>query len=166
MTETGVSDVVLTKLVFASVKDPESYAWDPLDASLLRKLDTQKYVSLSLDRRVLAAAAAAAAGAATTGSAIDQPGAMPVTVVNNGGQTIAGNAGSMTIDDDDGEEDDSDAARSLFRAAMPGVMSLDDVVRNVDLGQIMIRLVIRSCPMIRPAQVRRACSAFTFHHPP
>jgi hypothetical protein len=112
----------------------------------------------------VAAAAAATTGAASAGSAVDQPGAMPITGVNDGGQTMAGNTGSLAIDDDDGEEDDSDAAQSLFRVAMPGVMSVDDVVRNVDLGQIMIRLVIRSRPMIRPAQVRPALSVFTFHY--
>lgn len=30
--------------------DPESYAWDPLDGELSKKLDTQPYVSMSRER--------------------------------------------------------------------------------------------------------------------
>lgn len=40
-----------TPILTAKPKDPESLTWDPLDGTLVQKLDQQPYVSLSRDSR-------------------------------------------------------------------------------------------------------------------
>lgn len=100
-----------------TILDPESYTWDPLDKDMKNKLEKQKYVSLSRERST-----------ATSGLlSADTEAAAPAD----------------TVMDEADEEDDAvvvDPKIPLFSRSMPGVMTRDAILTDVDLDQIKLKL--------------------------
>lgn len=101
-----------------SILDPESYTWDPLDKNMKNKLEKQKYVSVSRERL------AAASGLPPTGAEAATP-------------------ADIVMDDGDDKDDDVvvvDPKIPLFARSMPGVMTRDQLMTEIDLDQIKLKL--------------------------
>ncbi len=112
--------------------DPETFVWDPLDEDFLRRLDTQKYVCLSRERRLRDHASEAQPGSAV------QDGSKGVTYQT----AISTQEDSSMNDDEEGYDDDDDNSRqwrSLFTVGMPGIMTVEELLETVDLDNIPIK---------------------------
>jgi arginyl-tRNA---protein transferase len=94
--------------------DPETYAWNPLDDDMKRRLDENEYLNLSREH-------------------------CP--------QKISEDASSAATEDMDIDEEDSDDEsaqsgpdRPLFARSMPGILTRTQLLTEVDLDHINIRL--------------------------
>ncbi|CZR53255.1 related to arginine-tRNA-protein transferase [Phialocephala subalpina] len=103
------------------ILDPESFAWDLLDADVKKKLDKTKYLSLSADK---------ASGKMDT---------KQITPQNDSSDAV------MT--DRVAEDDDSDEEQEvpnpdipLFSRGVPGIMTRDEILEKVDLDHIKLRV--------------------------
>ncbi|KAL2073338.1 hypothetical protein VTL71DRAFT_10662 [Oculimacula yallundae] len=107
------------------ILDPESYAWDPLDAEVKKKLDEKKYLSLSRERAGLVEASSP----------------------KNGESVTATDISSSTVDvadaDDDSDDDPplSDPETPLFARSMPGILTKAKIENDVDLDTM--KLLVR-----------------------
>jgi arginine-tRNA-protein transferase len=108
------------------ILDPQSYSWHPLDDAVKRKLDANKFVSLS------------------QGSDGEE-----IRKETTGGELME----DFEIDDDeshskdgDGSDDSNDDSPipnpdlSLFARSMPGVLTKEQLLKDVDLDRITLRL--------------------------
>lgn len=127
------------------VLDPETYRWDPIDETVLANFNMKPYFSMArLRRNAARQKRLAAAGASST------EGESTSETTNNAMQTDddaaraaeKGDDGALYYDDDaaaanpDAEDDDDSLSeRSLFRARMPGIPSIDEV-RTWPLGEL------------------------------
>lgn len=120
--------------MLTSLPDPETYAWDLLDADVLARLSARKYVSLSRER------------------ALNIPTHSPFTFLQSDVLTTSNFSGELAMgpkafeqanDYVNGEPADSAAKKSgpsLFEVNMPGVMTADEVREKINLGSWKIRL--------------------------
>ncbi|KAF1989084.1 arginine-tRNA-protein transferase 1 [Aulographum hederae CBS 113979] len=93
--------------------DLRSFQWDPLDDSLLALLDQKKFVSMSEERKL-----------AENG----RPDTEMTDVIEVSSEDTAGVAQPI------------DEGTSLFDVSFPGVMSLEDLERTVDLDECRVRV--------------------------
>jgi arginyl-tRNA---protein transferase len=104
------------------ILDPESYEWDPLNDGLKKMLDVKRYLSLSRER--------------SEGRSADPESSIEPSEV------------AIDIDpslDDEGEFDDDDSPvpnpdLPLFARAMPGILSRDQLLSDIDLDHIKLRV--------------------------
>jgi hypothetical protein len=90
------------------VLDPETYEWNPLEGELRALLDKQSYVSLSRERRLKA------------DSVADAPVVeYPLPTATEGGDAVSN-------------------GMSLFDLKVPGLMTIEDIEKQLDLGTIPI----------------------------
>lgn len=102
------------------ILDPESYAWDLLDAELKQKLDKKKYISLSRER----------AGSLGGSSAIDTAETSAISDV-------------QVSEADDHSDDDpplADPETPLFKRSMPGILTKTQIQAQVDLDKIKLSI--------------------------
>lgn len=85
--------------------DPESLTWNPLDGEISSKLDKRRYVSLSADQ---------ASNVTEPQDSTDTPGRVPLPSTED-------------------LSSPNEEKMSLFDIAMPGVLTLKDLEREVDL---------------------------------
>lgn len=106
--------------------DPESYSWDLLDDNLKRKLDRSKYLSLSRER---------SQGA----SAEENP---PSETLEDPMETqdIADENEDFEVEDSDDEPPVPDPDVPLFARGMPGVLTKDQLLADIDLDHIKLRV--------------------------
>lgn len=90
-------------------KDPESMTWDPLDGELTQKLDKRKYVSLSHDRAL-------------------QSSSSSTSEIPNNNNPDGGELPEL-VDEE---------SLSLFSIQMPGVMTADEVLKEIDLDHWLL----------------------------
>ncbi|PWY74416.1 arginine-tRNA-protein transferase [Aspergillus heteromorphus CBS 117.55] len=93
------------------ILDPESYAWDPLDGELSKKLDERPYVSLSRDRK------------SQSQSATSEPSTSTTT--------------TTATEQVDAEAEINDEDVSLFDLHMPGNMTIDEI-KAIDLDHWLL----------------------------
>ncbi|KAI9885991.1 MAG: SM-like, degradation of cytoplasmic mRNAs and positively regulates transcription initiation [Watsoniomyces obsoletus] len=108
------------------VLDPETFDWDPLDDDFLQRLDTQKYVCLSRERRLRENAADAQLS--------NQPGSSDGVAH----ETVNPIQEDISMKDDN-EDYDSKKWRSLFGVGMPGIMTVEELLERVDLDNIPVK---------------------------
>ncbi len=118
-----------------SVLDPESYEWNPLDSSMKARLDKQKYISPSREQ-----------------SGVTYPVSASYLPAPSIHRPIEGNAESAGNTDkepngevqagEDSEEEAAEEAESvaLFDTGMPGILSKQEILEQVNLDMINIRL--------------------------
>lgn len=102
--------------------DPESYDWDPLTTELKHKLDKSKYFSLSRERAGLVE---------------------DVSTANTDPACSADTLGpEMDVDNDSGDDDPplSDPDTPLFARSIPGVLTKDQLLGQIDLDTIKIQV--------------------------
>lgn len=106
--------------------DPESYSWDLLDDNLKRKLDRSKYLSLSRER---------SEGA----SAEENP---PSEALEDQMETqdTADENEDFEVEDSDDEPPVPDPDVPLFARGMPGVLTKDQLLADIDLDHIKLRV--------------------------
>ena len=106
------------------VLDPQSYDWDPLDEEMRKKWDEKKYFSLSYER-------------ATSSN------------VERGPPPTDGAAATTNVDAAEAPEDGENSRQiisdlgyeiPLFARSMPGILTKEQILREVDLDHIKIRL--------------------------
>lgn len=117
--------------------DPESYDWNILDDEVKQKLDAQKYVSLSRDRRMLRDKESPATTSGNTAIEFESD--------------FSDWACQFPVPAEAGASE-----MSLFELRMPGVMTLQEVENQLDLSQTLAligkgrrqfaRLEVRSSP--------------------
>lgn len=104
--------------------DPESYSWDLLDADVKKQLDKSKYLSLSSDNV-----------SASKQLDTEQATAPPYS------SDLPNEAMSDPVDEDD-EDDDDEAVPNpdtpLFARGVPGVMTKEQLLEEVDLDHISL----------------------------
>ncbi|MCJ1246314.1 Arginyl-tRNA--protein transferase 1 [Trapelia coarctata] len=107
----------------AYLLDPESYAWDPLDADYLARLSARKYVSLSRERRL----------------GIPAPTVGPDVQDGSKGKSHSeqGRAQSATADDEDSPA--TSTPSSLFDRNMPGIIAPKQVTAEVPIADVHYR---------------------------
>jgi arginine-tRNA-protein transferase len=106
------------------VLDPETYEWNPLDGELRGLLDKKRYVSLSRERRRKEVSLAQTADQPPTGSEQtdeDQVDDYPLPTAAEGGKAVS-----------DG--------MSLFDLKVPGLMTLEEIEEQLDLGTMPIKI--------------------------
>ena len=110
-----------TPILTTKPKDPESLTWDPLDGTLVQKLDQQPYVSLSRDSR------------------------------SRGGQDAPPPPDIDPDPEADADEEINDEEASLFDLHMPGVLTAEEVeALDLDHWLLLVRgsfvhMIVR-CP--------------------
>lgn len=125
-----------------SILDPESNTWEPLDEEMKAKLDKQKYISLSRERSGIAYSAAAfhRVPSPKTAESINAQahGKDDVTEEAEILETDIDNDGDGEDDEDSSDMDDTSAP--LFESGMPGVLTKQELLDQVDLDSIRIRI--------------------------
>ncbi|RQM05306.1 hypothetical protein DH86_00001842 [Scytalidium sp. 3C] len=107
--------------------DPESYDWHLLDAQVKQELDKSKYLSLSARRAgKIAVETAEAADPASEGLSD------PSREVDRMDEDVS--------DSDSDEPPVKDPGRALFLRAMPGILNKEQLLSQVDLDRINIRV--------------------------
>ena len=99
--------------------DPCTNAWDPLDAEMMRKLDTRRWVSMALERAIQA-------HAEDTPRYIEQD--HPLSDLQN---LYGPKEDKLVMPDHD---------VTVFDAKMPGIMTLGEIRSQIDLGGWRLRL--------------------------
>ena len=132
--------------------DPESYSWHPLDDEYLRRLDSNKYVSLSREHRL---GINSLTGSSSNDHDIRQ---------DAEGKDVSGHSSNQESTDSaahaqhsDNTEGDNKADESIFKVGMPGIMTPDELSKEVDLDHVRIKLR-RTCA---DAHVRASTSHIT-----
>ena len=110
------------------VLDPESYNWDPLNDEMKMKLDVKKYISLSRERSEGRPVNAAPPTDNTTGPTDKSEVAMEIDSVPD------------EEDDSDGEPPLEDPGLPLFARTMPGILTRDQLLTEVDLDHVKLRI--------------------------
>jgi arginine-tRNA-protein transferase len=134
--------------------DPESYGWDVLSDEVKRKLDANKYLSLSREHALVAAAAAATATApppptspppqaddAATADvqAESEPHTNPIkaSVIKDSDEDATGS-------EDSGDDDDDPPVPNpelpLYKRHIPGILTKAQLLQDVDLDHIKLRI--------------------------
>lgn len=116
--------------------DPESYGWDLLSDEVKRKLDANRYLSLSCERAELAGAPILPPPAQ---SAETTPVAEIETAVSSDTSVING------TDEADAEDSDDDPPvpnpdLPIYARNIPGIMTKDQLLASVDLDHIKLRI--------------------------
>ena len=115
-----------------SLADPDTYTWDPLDSDLLARLSLRKYVSLSRERRL---------------NIPPEPIPASVDLARDTLAPLLGPPSPETLEDlsdyikaqvDPLELHAKD--RSIFEARTPGAMTLEEIERDIRLGEWNIRI--------------------------
>ena len=106
-----------------SILDPESYEWDTMDKEMKNKLERQKYVSLSRER-----SRAASAISPVNGTDVEDQTDTPMIDVD------------CQPDEDDGSTEVKDPTIPIFARSMPGVLTRQQVLDEIDLDNIKLRL--------------------------
>ncbi|KAK0116963.1 Arginyl-tRNA--protein transferase 1 [Cadophora gregata f. sp. sojae] len=101
--------------------DPDSYAWDPLDTELKKKLDKTKFFSLSRERSGLVE---------DLSNTTKQPPHI----------TDTPNEANMVDDSDEDDPPLSDPDTPLFARSIPGILTIDQLQHQVDLDSINIQV--------------------------
>jgi arginine-tRNA-protein transferase len=116
--------------------DPESYGWDLLSDEVKRKLDANKYLSLSCERAELAAA-----------SVPPPPPGSTETTPNAENEPAVSSDTPMIIDADEIDAEDSDddppvpnPDLPIYSRNIPGIMTKDQLLQSVDLDHIKLRI--------------------------
>jgi hypothetical protein len=118
------------------VLDPESYEWHPLEGELKDLLDKKRYVSLSRERK------RKEAGLIQTSDEEDQLDDFPMPTAAEGGEAVSNGT-------------------SLFDLKVPGLMTVDEIEEQLDLGTMPIKIGGR----MAEAQVSSGIRAIeTKHH--
>ncbi|SLM35879.1 Arginine-tRNA-protein transferase, C-terminal [Lasallia pustulata] len=116
------------------ILDPETYAWDLLDADVLARLSARKYVSLSRERALNI----------PTNSLFSFLQADALTTATFSAELAMGpEAFKQASDYVNGQPHDSAVGnhdRSLFLVDLPGIMTADEVREKIDLGAWKIAL--------------------------
>jgi arginine-tRNA-protein transferase len=110
------------------VLDPESYNWDPLNDEMKMKLDVKKYISLSRERSEGRSINAAPPTDNTTGPTDKSEVAMEIDSVPDGEY------------DSDDEPPLEDPELPLFARTMPGILTRDQLMTEVDLDHVKLRI--------------------------
>jgi arginine-tRNA-protein transferase len=99
------------------ILDPVSYSWDPLDDDMKKRLDVEKFVSLSQIR-----------------PEAGQPKA--------GTESVTGFGDDETADEDDSDDDAPvpDPDMPLFTRPFPGVLTKTQLLTEIDLDHIKLRI--------------------------
>ncbi|KAH7356823.1 arginine-tRNA-protein transferase-like protein 1 [Rhexocercosporidium sp. MPI-PUGE-AT-0058] len=120
------------------ILDPESYAWDPLNAEVKKKLDTTKYFSLSRQLAALVEKGPIEKGP------IEKEASTPTNDTSN----------PENVADDDSDDDPplSDPDTPLFARSMPGILNKAQLLQEVNLDTI--KLSVRG----QPAEARQLVS--------
>ena len=108
------------------VLDPETNEWNPLDDELRGRLDKRPYVSLSRERRLEAANPSPANGARTEANAHVEHEHTALAEYSNLTAAEGGAAVSSGM--------------SLFDLKMPGVMTVEEIQKQLDLGTVPVRV--------------------------
>ncbi len=107
------------------VLDPETYEWNPLDDELRRRLDEKSYVSLSRERRKEADTTALVDGKSEEMKGVqpEQPSLSeyPKPTAAEGGAAVS-------------------KGMSLFDLKVPGLMTVEEIEKQLDLGSVRIRV--------------------------
>jgi arginine-tRNA-protein transferase len=110
------------------VLDPESYNWDPLNDEMKMKLDVKKYISLSRERSEGRSINAAPHTDNTTGPTDKSEVAMEIDSVPDGEY------------DSDDEPPLEDPELPLFARTMPGILTRDQLLTEVDFDHVKLRI--------------------------
>ena len=114
----------------AYVLDPETYTWDPLNADILQRLSARVYVSMSRERRL----------------------GLPPTSISASMRVSPGGSSNPEVSYNDDDIDyieqrrqESESRRrkqdnSIFEVGMPGVMTVEELQRDIELGKWDIKL--------------------------
>jgi hypothetical protein len=97
------------------VLDPESYEWNPLEGELRNLLDKKRYVSLSRERR------RKEAGLKQTSDDEDKLDDFPMPTAAEGGKAVSNGT-------------------SLFDLKVPGLMTMEEIEEQLDLGTMLIKI--------------------------
>lgn len=103
------------------ILDPESFTWDLLDANVKKKLDETKYLSLSSEK---------ALGTNDTEQA--------TALADSGNAVIIDPVAHDDDSDDDPEVQNPDLP--LFSRGVPGIMTKEQILEQVDLDHIKLRV--------------------------
>lgn len=122
------------QIILKCLPDPETYAWDLLDADVLARLSARKYVSLSRERALNI----------PTNSLFSFLQADALTTATFSAELAMGpEAFKQASDYVNGQPHDSAVGnhdRSLFLVDLPGIMTADEVREKIDLGAWKIAL--------------------------
>jgi len=101
------------------VLDPESYAWDPLDGEMRKRLDERKFVSLSLER---------------SGTRSDKDASALMLAADQ--------EGKEAFENEDGDDNAPvpNPDLPIFARSMPGILTRTQLLTEVDLDRITIRV--------------------------
>lgn len=112
--------------------DPVNYTWDPLDSDLLARLSLRKYVSLSRERRL---------------NIPPEPIPASVELARDTLAPLSGPPSPETLEDFadyiKAQVDPPELHakhRSVFEARTPGAMTLEEIERDIRLGEWKIRI--------------------------
>lgn len=103
------------------VLDPESYDWNPLDGELKNLLDKKNYVSLSREHQRNDSISTAKQGDACIQSSEEDFLACPLPTAAEAGDAVQ-------------------SGMSLFDLKIPGLMTVDEIESELDLGSTLIRV--------------------------
>lgn len=112
--------------------DPETYSWDPVDGDLLRRLNIRRYVSLSREKRL---------------NIPIEP--LPTNLqLNSQGprwpwQQPGSESSALITDYIRGQGDPTNTSTShasIFDAGTPGALTLEEVEREIALGEWGLRI--------------------------
>ncbi|KAH7359937.1 arginine-tRNA-protein transferase 1 [Pyrenochaeta sp. MPI-SDFR-AT-0127] len=112
------------------VLDPETYEWNPLDAELRGLLDKKGYVSLSRERRQRKTTTTSTEGAHNDASKDVEP---EQTDLSDYKLLTAAESGSAVS-----------KGMSLFDLKVPGLMTVEEIEEQLDLGTMPIRVGSRT----------------------
>ena len=114
-----------------NLADPDTYTWDPLDTDLFARLSLRKYVSLSREKRLNIPPEPLPASvelARETLAPLSDPPSQ---------ETLDDLADYIKAQNDTLELHAKD--RSIFEARTPGAMTLEQIERDIPLGEWKIR---------------------------
>lgn len=115
--------------------DPESYGWDLLSDEVKRKLDANKYLSLSCERAELAALPTPPPlqSAETTLNAEAEP-------AINSDTPMINDADEADAEDSDDDPPIPNPDLPIYSRNIPGIMTKDQLLESVDLDHIKLRV--------------------------
>lgn len=119
------------------ILDPESYDWDLLDADVKKKLDRNKYLSLSREKASLLPSETE-----TETDDSDQASASAPVPASSESESYSTTTDPVATDpdSDDDEGPVPEPNIPLFSRGMPGIMTKDELLSEIDLDHIKLRV--------------------------